>query len=112
MGSLTSKRTEKQGKNLSLVLGAGQSGQFPWIRRPHLNGESLSQKEGSPSQQMSAWASGCMRKKQLTYLPETTALSNTLIRELKQQRRRRLRKRHLKSEFALPETLSRLFHLV
>ena len=32
--------------------------------------------------------------------------------ELKQQRRRRLRKRHLKSEFALPQTLSRLFHLV
>ena len=34
------------------------------------------------------------------------------IRELKQQRRRRLRKRHLKSEFALLQTLSRLFHLV
>ena len=33
-------------------------------------------------------------------------------RELKQQRRRRLRKRHLKSEFALLQTLSRLFHLV
>ena len=31
-------------------------------------------------------------------------------RELK--KRRRLRKRHLKSESALPETLSRLFHLV
>ena len=31
---------------------------------------------------------------------------------LKQQRRRRLRKRHLKSEFALHQTLSRLFHLV
>ena len=29
-----------------------------------------------------------------------------------QRRRRRLRKRHLKSEFALPQTLSRLFHLV
>ena len=34
------------------------------------------------------------------------------IMELKQQRRRRLRKRHLKSEFALLQTLSRLFHLV
>ena len=34
------------------------------------------------------------------------------IRELKQQRRWRLQKRHLKSEFALPQTLSRLFHLV
>ena len=36
----------------------------------------------------------------------------TLIRELKQQRRRRLQKRHLKSEFAPLQTLSRLFHLV
>ena len=34
------------------------------------------------------------------------------IRELKQQRRRLLRKRLLKSEFALLQTLSRLFHLV
>ena len=34
------------------------------------------------------------------------------VRVDKQQRRRRLRKRHLKSEFALPQTLSRLFHLV
>ena len=34
------------------------------------------------------------------------------IRELKQQRRRRLRKRHSKSEFALLQTLSRLFQLV
>ena len=34
------------------------------------------------------------------------------IRELKQQRRRRLQKRHLKSEFAPLQTLSRLFHLV
>ena len=31
---------------------------------------------------------------------------------IKEQRRRRLRKRHWKSEFALPQTLSRLFHLV
>ena len=35
-----------------------------------------------------------------------------VIRELKQHRRRRLQKRHLKSEFALLQTLSRLFHLV
>ena len=35
-----------------------------------------------------------------------------IIRELKQQRRRQLRKRHLKSKLALPQTLSRLFHLV
>ena len=34
------------------------------------------------------------------------------IRELQQQLRRRLRKRHLKSEFALLQPLSRLFQLV
>ena len=34
-----------------------------------------------------------------------------VIRELKQHRRRRLQKRHLKSVFALLQTLSRLFHL-
>ena len=34
------------------------------------------------------------------------------IRELTQQRRRRLRKRHLKSEFAVLQSLSRLFYLV
>ena len=34
------------------------------------------------------------------------------IREFKERRRRRLRKRHLKSKFALPQTLSRLFRLV
>ena len=33
-------------------------------------------------------------------------------RELKQQRLRWLQKRHLKSEFAQLQTLSRLFHLV
>ena len=33
-------------------------------------------------------------------------------REFTQRRRRRLRKRHSKSEFGLPQTLSRLFHLV
>ena len=37
---------------------------------------------------------------------------HSVNRELKQQRRRRLRKRHLKSEFAPLQTLSRLFHLV
>ena len=35
-----------------------------------------------------------------------------IIRERQQQLRRRLRKRHLKSEFALLQTLSRLFQLV
>ena len=33
-------------------------------------------------------------------------------RERKQQRRQQLRKRHLKSEFALLQSLSRFFHLV
>ena len=33
-------------------------------------------------------------------------------REFKQQRQRRLQKRHLKSEVTLLQTLSRLFHLV
>ena len=36
----------------------------------------------------------------------------SINRELKQQRRRRLQKRHLKSEFAPLQTLSHLFHLV
>ena len=35
-----------------------------------------------------------------------------IIRKLKQQRRRRLQKRHLKGEFAPLQTLSRSFHLV
>ena len=35
-----------------------------------------------------------------------------IIRELKQQRSRLLRKRYLKSELTLPQTLLRLFHLV
>ena len=34
------------------------------------------------------------------------------IRELEQQRRQQLRKRHLKKEFALTQTLLLLFHLV
>ena len=38
--------------------------------------------------------------------------AETAIREFKQRRRLWLRKGHLKSEFALPQTLSRSFHLV
>ena len=45
------------------------------------------------------------------YFTSVTEPRNS-VRELKQQRRRRLLKRHLKSEFAMPQTLSRLFHLV
>ena len=55
--------------------------------------------------------------KPIAFLPFSLPLPSSLrklpnIRELKQQRRRRLRKRHLKSEFALLQTLSILFQLV
>ena len=51
-----------------------------------------------------------------TEWPKSTTLQRITLRkrrlrEFKQRRRRRLRKRHL-NEFALPQTLSRLFHLV
>ena len=42
----------------------------------------------------------------------SSVLSSEETRELKQPRRQRLRKRHLKSEVTLPQTLYRLFHLV
>ena len=42
----------------------------------------------------------------------TLQRNKCIIRELKHQRRRQLRKRSLKSEFALLQTLSRLFYLV
>ena len=37
---------------------------------------------------------------------------SSINREFTQRRRRQLRKRYLKSEFALPQNLPRLFHLV
>ena len=51
------------------------------------------------------------------FVPVTSAYVNQkiilrFIRELKRQRQRRQRKRHVKSGFALPQTLSRLFQLV
>ena len=53
-------------------------------------------------------------KKHLEFLKDFLQVNDELVtlpsrynRELKQQQRRRLRKRHLKSEFVLPETLSR-----
>ena len=49
------------------------------------------------------WVSGDMTFERLDRLPN---------RELKQQRRRRLRQRPLKSEVALLQSLSRLFHFV
>ena len=45
------------------------------------------------------------------YFTSVTETRNS-VRELKQQRRRRLRKRHLKSEFTLLQTLPHLFQLV
>ena len=42
---------------------------------------------------------------------EILPVSQKSIRELKHQRRRQLQKSRLKSEFALPQTLSRLFIL-
>ena len=47
---------------------------------------------------------------ELLHKPIPTFGASCAYRE--QQQRRRLRKRHLKSEVALPQTLSRLFHLV
>ena len=40
------------------------------------------------------------------------ATPEIIIRELKQQWRQRLQKCHSKSEFTLPQNLSRLIHLV
>ena len=48
--------------------------------------------------------------KELPVFPLFISLGH--IRELTQRRRRRLRNRPLKSEFALPQTLSRIFHVV
>ena len=45
----------------------------------------------------------------INFLRKLAALTSSFARELKQQRRRRLRKRYIKSEFALLQTLSRLF---
>ena len=52
---------------------------------------------------MLLWRSHCRRR---------CRILRSLFRELKQQRRLQLPKRHLKSEVALLETLSRLIHLV
>ena len=48
----------------------------------------------------------------LLVLKSKTSPKTSHNRELKQQRQRRLQKRHLKSEFAPLQTLSCLFHLV
>ena len=53
-----------------------------------------------------------IQSKQSASLFNTARRMHPLNRELKQQRRRRLRKRHLKSELAPIQTLSRALHLV
>ena len=45
----------------------------------------------------------------INFLRKLAALTSSFAWELKQQQRRRLRKRYIKSEFALLQTLSRLF---
>ena len=56
------------------------------------------------------WGPAC---KQPSHKEKASAkLSSRHSRQLKQQRRQRLRKRYLKSEVALLQTLSLLFHLV
>ena len=45
----------------------------------------------------------------INFLRRLAAVTSSFARELKQQRRRRLRKRYIKSEFSLLQTLSRLF---
>ena len=59
------------------------------------------------------WGVKIKTGKQLTCINTNGKWTGCLThRELKQQRRRRPRKRHLKSEFALLQTLSRLLYLV
>ena len=63
---------------------------------------------------LKGWIEGTRTVKDTTHLilrPDEHTIFG-VNRELKQQRRRRLRKRRLKSGVALPQTLSRLFHLV
>ena len=63
---------------------------------------------------LKGWIEGTRAVKDTTHLiprPDEHKILG-VNRELKQQRQQRLRKRRLKSEVALPPTLSRLFHLV
>ena len=74
----------------------------------------VSHENNSPSFVRKGWKSWFPRRssnRRVTPLPFHQG-PRAVNREFKQQRRRRLRKRYLKSEFELPQTLSRLFHLV
>ena len=90
-------------------MGIGDERSFPQIISVHFT---LTTKESTiPSRGVNqCMKSSCKRKNKFIAFPGGSWLA--LNKELKQHRRRRLRKRHLKSEVALLQTLSRLFHRV
>ena len=88
-------------------MGIGDERSFPQIISVHFT---LTTKESTiPSRGVNqCMKSSCKRKNKFIAFAGGSWLA--LNKELKQHRRRRLRKRHLKSEVALLQTLSRLFH--
>ena len=54
----------------------------------------------------------CVNEKNTSDMISNNTWHCVVNREFTQGRRRRLQKRHLKSDFALPQSLSRLVHLV
>ena len=90
-------------------MGIGDERSFPQIISVHFT---LTTKESTiPSRGVNqCMKSSCKRKNKFIAFAGGSWLA--LNKELKQHRRRRLRKRHLKSEVALLQTLSRLFHRV
>ena len=75
----------------------------PLLAFPRLSGEHRTSEKSEKRKR------GMMGRKIGNYLSPPQSF---ISRELNQQRPRRTRMRHLKSEFALLQTLSRLFHLV
>ena len=90
-------------------MGIGDERSFPQIISVHFT---LTTKESTiPSRGVNqCMKSSCKRKNKFIAFAGGSWLA--LNKELMQHRRRRLRKRHLKSEVALLQTLSRLFHRV
>ena len=90
-------------------MGIDDERSFPQIISVHFT---LTTKESTiPSRGVNqCMKSSCKRKNKFIAFAGGSWLA--LNKELKQHRRRRLRKRHLKSEVALLQTLSRLFHRV
>ena len=88
-------------------MGIGDERSFPQIISVHFT---LTTKESTiPSRGVNqCMKSSCKRKNKFIAFAGGSWLA--LNKELKQHRRRRLRKSHLKSEVALLQTLSRLFH--